>query len=295
MERGDAKDLLNEPRKDSKPAVDTENFSHSELFVQPIYSMKLSKVVGVESLVREKESNRVYKDNTTSTSDLLKIISEYNGTEDFDIWCINRIITFIKENDFIQRNHIKINVNLSAETIGDTNAIIVIAELIHSSHMEDTIVIELNEDSLFWSLAIKRNIMTLKENKLTVSLDDFNKSEYEIDDLLLGMVDQIKLDYVKQLNNLDNKLKAELSKYKELAETNNASIIIEGVEEQDQIAFLNELGLDLIQGYCVSKPFPLKEFTEEKLGMQPFLTDIHQTIQFKLSDYINSIKENWEI
>jgi EAL domain-containing protein (putative c-di-GMP-specific phosphodiesterase class I) len=45
-----------------------------------------------------------------------------------------------------------------------------------------------------------------------------------------------------------------------MAHSLNLQVVAEGVENEEQLAFLNSLGCDLLQGYHFSRPVPLAEF-----------------------------------
>lgn len=45
-----------------------------------------------------------------------------------------------------------------------------------------------------------------------------------------------------------------------MAHSLNLKVVAEGVESEEQLAFLKKHGCDVIQGYLVSKPVPAEEF-----------------------------------
>ena len=58
-----------------------------------------------------------------------------------------------------------------------------------------------------------------------------------------------------------------------MAHSLNMEVIAEGVETEDQLAFLQSLKCDKIQGYLFSRPVPGEEFTklleQDKIGSFP--------------------------
>lgn len=56
-----------------------------------------------------------------------------------------------------------------------------------------------------------------------------------------------------------------------LAHSLNLETVAEGVDSQEQLAFLNELSCDYIQGFLFSKPLTLADF-EQFIQERPHLT-----------------------
>ena len=48
----------------------------------------------------------------------------------------------------------------------------------------------------------------------------------------------------------------------ELARACDAELIAEGVEREDQLAFLRDNGISLVQGYLFGQPLPVDEVTQ---------------------------------
>ena len=47
-----------------------------------------------------------------------------------------------------------------------------------------------------------------------------------------------------------------------MAKKLNLSVVCEGVETKEQVAFLQDVGCDYAQGYFYSKPIPIEQFNE---------------------------------
>ncbi|EAR56750.1 hypothetical protein SKA34_12690, partial [Photobacterium sp. SKA34] len=52
----------------------------------------------------------------------------------------------------------------------------------------------------------------------------------------------------------------------ELAHNLNLTIVAEGVETEDQLKFLESLGVEELQGYYFDKPLPLSDFENKYLA-----------------------------
>jgi diguanylate cyclase (GGDEF)-like protein len=68
---------------------------------------------------------------------------------------------------------------------------------------------------------------------------------------------------VQQCMTLENDLR------RAMANTLNMKVIAEGVENQDQVAFLKQCGCQEMQGYLISRPLPANQFEELMEAYQP--------------------------
>jgi EAL domain-containing protein (putative c-di-GMP-specific phosphodiesterase class I) len=94
-----------------------------------------------------------------------------------------------------------------------------------------------------------------------VEMDDFGTGYSSLNMLSSLPIDVLKLDmrFMQQENDgLGNirmvKLMIDIADYLEVP------VVAEGVETMDQMAMLKDLGCDMVQGYCFSKPLPADEF-----------------------------------
>ena len=97
-----------------------------------------------------------------------------------------------------------------------------------------------------------------------VSMDDFGSGESSLNILKDIDIDILKLDrmfFLETENN--NKAKQIIKSVIDMANRLNISTVAEGVENEEQLKFLQDAGCDLIQGYLFGKPMPYEEF--EKL------------------------------
>lgn len=117
---------------------------------------------------------------------------------------------------------------------------------------------------------IAERVEELSKSGFLIEMDDFG-SGYSS----LGMVASLPLDVLKidmafvrrMLTNPKDRKMVEI--IIEIANLLSLKTVAEGVESQEQLDALREMGCDVVQGYCFSKPLPVDEFTEKYLRRKP--------------------------
>ncbi len=116
----------------------------------------------------------------------------------------------------------------------------------------------------------------LKSNGTRLSIDDFGTGYATLEELIHLHADEIKIDrqFVHGVSR-DDRRAALFRVGRDLARELGAQIVAEGVEDSRDLAFVQEAGCDLVQGYLVSPPLPAKEIPDvltlwEKRSQQIF-------------------------
>lgn len=136
---------------------------------------------------------------------------------------------------------------------------------------KDLIEVEITETMVVEELQqqmVKQNLDILREKGVKLSIDDFG-SGYSS----LGIFEQIPASVIKMdrsflLNQEDRGRQVKIMKgIVGLARELDAQVVCEGVETDDDVVLMREIGAYVAQGYRYSKPITEKEF-EERLQMQ---------------------------
>lgn len=163
-----------------------------------------------------------------------------------------------------QTQHLQLAVNVSAHQFHQIDFVKQITDILDKSAIDHSrLKLELTESMLLnEQTEITEKMHALKALGVGFSLDDFGTGYSSLSYLTHLPFDQLKIDrsFVHNIgvNHTDSVIVQTL-----IGMTSNLldmQIIAEGVETEEQRAFLEHNGCDLCQGYLFSKPVPLAEF-----------------------------------
>ena len=106
----------------------------------------------------------------------------------------------------------------------------------------------------------------LKEMGLQLCMDDFGSGYSSLNILKDIPFDILKIDkdFFSE-SNTSNDTKKIMHRIVEMADDLGIQVVCEGVETQEQIEMLREIGCSMVQGYFYGKPIPFEEFMEKFL------------------------------
>ncbi len=109
-------------------------------------------------------------------------------------------------------------------------------------------------------------IKTLRENGISVAIDDFGAGASNLGNLKSLVVDTLKIDKAFFLDLENNERGRTVAKnIYSLAQDLKLSTVSEGIETSRQLEILRELGGKLVQGFYFSKPIPAEDFEKKYL------------------------------
>lgn len=247
-------------------SLDNEEF---RLFLQPKVDSKTNKVIGAEALVRW-----IKDDGTIIYPNEFIPLFEKNGfCEKLDLYMIEKSCQKIREWIDNNKEAIPISVNQSKLSFYKTDYIESICEITKKYNIPNSfIVLEILEGLALDNIADFNNtIERLHEKGFKVSMDDFGSGYSSLNTLSKLKIDEIKIDgefllKLEQDKEHKNKQKIILSTIISLARKLNLKTVIEGIEDENHLEFINDLGYDMGQGYYFSKPIDEKSFDEKYMN-----------------------------
>jgi diguanylate cyclase (GGDEF)-like protein len=124
----------------------------------------------------------------------------------------------------------------------------------------NALVIEITETSIITDFARSKAVIErLRDLDIVVSIDDFGAGFTSLAYLSSLAVGELKLDrnFITGLSGDGKERDLELVRATiQLGHDMRLRVVAEGIEDEDTLALLNELGCDLAQGYYISRPMP---------------------------------------
>ncbi|WP_417615135.1 EAL domain-containing protein [Oceanisphaera sp.] len=126
----------------------------------------------------------------------------------------------------------------------------------------DCLSVEVTESCIMQGEEAIAQLREIRKAGIRVALDDFGTGYSSLSALKGLPIDELKIDrsFVTDLNQ-GNDGKAIMSAVIAMAKQLNLEVVAEGVENEIELAYLQQKGVDLIQGFYFCKPLLKAEFT----------------------------------
>ena len=230
-----------------------------EVFYRPFYNVKGFCFDVAEALVRiRSEDGKI-----VPPGDFIPIAEETGQIIPLGIRVFEKVCEFLAKGEALEAGLKQVEVNVSAAQFDFDNPARFVMEMIEKYGVDPgNINLEITETAA----AKNRDIMLKNMNRLigkgiNFSLDDFGTGRSNIDYFLNMPVKNIKFDHsFTQGFFEDDKTKYVLSGMMNLLHKLDMNIVAEGIETEEQMKIMSELGIEYIQGYYFSRPIPEAEF-----------------------------------
>lgn len=161
--------------------------------------------------------------------------------------------------------HWRLSVNVAPQQILDPTLVPqLLAVLRENGIPPQRLDVELTETALVSDTARAREVMqALKDAGITVTLDDFGTGYSSLAYLAEMTFDRIKIDrsFVSTLHDRSGSTKI-VDAVIQLSHSLGVQAVAEGVETEQDVEMLLNLGCDLAQGYLFGRPLPAEQLTQ---------------------------------
>ncbi|MBW4217884.1 EAL domain-containing protein [Enterobacter cloacae subsp. cloacae] len=239
-----------------KEAIDSK---HIITYYQPIVNYITGEIHGVEVLARW-----IHPIKGIISPDVFIPIAEKNG---LIITLTQYIMQNVKNDldnlsDLIPENF-HIGINVSATYLKSEGLSLDCLDFIHSfAHKKISLVLEITERE---PINITKDeviqLMELRSQGVKLALDDFGTGYSGLSCLINPIFDIIKIDkiFVSMIGS-EHESSRIVDCIIELTQKMSLIVVAEGVETRNQVQYLIDMGVELLQGYFVTPPLTLIEF-----------------------------------
>lgn len=242
-----------------------------ELAFQPIIDISKGKMVGAEALMRWP-----HPEKGMIGPDIFIPLAEQIGL-------INRIGLFALEEacrhvaDWRSKGmDIYVSVNVSAKQIPNGLTPMVVRQTLERYKLPPSaIVIEITESLLMANVTVAQTwIESIRALGIRIYLDDFGTGYSSLSYLKRFPMDTVKIDraFIRDLY-IDRSDRALIAAIITMANSLGLNVVAEGVEDEEQLNILREMGCRCVQGYYLSRPVHSTELAQSYLRINAELVD----------------------
>ena len=242
-----------------KRAIEQNELS---LAYQPKISYRQGSIYGIEALVRWNHGEKGF----ISPGEFVPH-AEYTGLiKPMTMWVLNTALRQYSawRSDF-DIQHINMSVNISAKNLLDLNFPDEVEEVLNQWSVDpSSLELEITESAVMEDPEHARKILEhLDALGVRLSIDDFGTGYTSLGYLKKLPVDEIKIDrsFVRHMTSDESDAMIVRSTV-DLAHNLGMTVIAEGVETEEVLAALMDLGCDGAQGYYIGRPLFAAEFLQ---------------------------------
>lgn len=232
-----------------KKAVEKNEFF---MHYQPIYDVINNEIVGFEALMRWD-----YKGTIMYPDSFLNVLEETKMIIDATSALLVSTFSFIKTLNTRYQKNFFISINISPVQFSVETFIDKLMEAITISKLDPTLVwLEVTETIFLQDIKeVSAKLVRLQAYGFSIALDDFGSGYSSLKYLKTLPLNKLKLDrlFVQGLPHSQSDVAITQSVLL-LGKNFNLQVIVEGVETQEQLEFLQKNACHFIQGYLISKP-----------------------------------------
>ncbi|WP_246943900.1 EAL domain-containing protein [Bacillus pinisoli] len=229
------------------------------LYYQPKVDIKTKEITGVEALIRWKQPLL----GMVAPDKFITLAEETGLIVPIGEWVFRQACKQMVE----WRSHgiplQKMAINLSAVQFQHEELIQMITGIIKETKIDPTwIDLEITESMLMQNETnVDETLQALKSLGISISIDDFGTGYSSLSYLAKFPIDSLKIDrsFIKDVSTDDISRSITIA-ILTLGKSLHLNIVAEGVEDLEQLQFLEDYECDEAQGYLFSKPITAEEF-----------------------------------
>ena len=232
--------------------------SELRLFFQPKVCLKSNEIRGAEALIRWDHPQY----GILSPARFIPLAEQTGIIRPLTYWVIDQALAHMRT--WIDGgNDLQISVNLSTRNLLDNNLPMRIKELLNEHRVNpEHLSLEITESAIMEDPEKALDtLIQLDEMNIELSIDDFGTGYSSLAYIRKLPVKEIKIDrsFVMDMDRDDNDAVIVRSTI-DLAHNLGLKVVAEGIEDQNTLELLVNLGCNLGQGFHIGTPMPARDF-----------------------------------
>lgn len=225
---------------------------------QPIVVTQTGELTGFEALVRWQHPKR----GTVSPGEFIPLAEETGLIVELDRFVLEEACQQMQAWQQVYGHHLTLSVNLSGQQFTHSDLAKYVRSTLQTTGFKaEQLHLELTESLLIGSSPqATKTLATLRALGVKLHLDDFGTGYSSLSYLQRFSAHTIKIDRSFICNLTESGESATLVRTIILmADALDMQVVAEGVETETQLAYLQALNCDFVQGYLFGKPLPTEE------------------------------------
>lgn len=231
------------------------------VYYQPKIDLRQNKICGAEALIRWNRPGI----GLVPPDEFIPIFEENGFIVEIDYYVFDRVCRKIRNLLDEEKHVVPISVNFSRVHLKDRTLVNHLTSVIHEYDIPaDLIEIELTESALVADNAYLITLLNeIRSNGFRLSMDDFGSGLSSLNLLRKFPFDVLKIDKeFFQEGTSTNRERVVIANVVKMAMELDMEIVSEGVETEEQVAFLKSIHCPVAQGFFFAKPLPEDEFED---------------------------------
>ncbi|WP_051233780.1 EAL domain-containing protein [Butyrivibrio sp. NC3005] len=224
------------------------------VYYQPVIRTLTGKVCSLEALIRWDSPKR----GTLPTSQVVTALEKYGLSHKLDTFVIKHVVKTIRKGIDSGAPIVPVSVNISRSDFESCDPVEMVIEIMKAFRVPHNFInIEITESALISDKnKMKKAIERFHENGFEIWMDDFGSGYSSLNILKDFDFDLIKID-MGFLRDMSEKSRTIVTATIKMAKQLGIHTLTEGVETEEQLDFMWNIGCERIQGYYYGKPEPI--------------------------------------
>jgi diguanylate cyclase (GGDEF)-like protein len=232
---------------------------------QPKVDIRSEEVVGVEALIRLRDEDGEIQ----APGDFIGLATELGLIDDMAHLALDQIVRSMDLIDEAFGPHVTVSINIAAKQACNIQFMRDFCDELKSTNYANRFIVEVTEDAFVAKSLFQSQVLPmLREIGARVSIDDFGTGYSSLAALADITADELKIDrsFITDIHKR-SRSQSILKAIEALSEPLGMTVIAEGVETAEEVAFLQAATrIRYAQGYYYSRPIFMEDLTTARHG-----------------------------